>query len=112
MKTLIQLLGVGLMVYGIYFLGQNIFFTTRVPYYYWYSGIAATGSAISMLLGMMTVAFAGNELKTIGWFLIGLGVALIFISGRIVLQPTSLWEFFLGFVCIIGGYKMFTLKRI
>ncbi len=111
MKTLMQLLGVGLMIYGIYFLGQNIFFTTRVGYY-WYSGIAATGSAVSMLLGMMTLAFAGHELKTIGWFLIGLGVALIFISGRIVLAPTSLWDFFLGFICIIGGYKMFTLKRL
>jgi hypothetical protein len=106
-----KLIGIGLIVIGIYFLGQNIIFTSR-PSPYWYTNLAADACVISMLSGLLLVFFGRSVFRSIGWFLIAAAVALVFVSGYIVIERTTLWEFFLSFTCIAGGYKLFTTGNL
>lgn len=106
-----KLMGIGLILIGVYFLGQNIVFTSR-PSPYWYTNLAADACVITMLSGMLITFFAGSTFRPVGWFLIATGIALVFISGYVVLEPTTLWEFFISFMCIAGGYKLMTTGRI
>jgi hypothetical protein len=75
MGFLLRIVGFGLLILGIYLVGENIFFTTNVyPY----------------------------------WTAVAVGIMAIFISSRAILNPTSLWQFFLSLICIASGYKMLT----
>ncbi|MGB3205652.1 MAG: hypothetical protein WBB28_11745 [Crinalium sp.] len=111
MRFLNKLIGLALILLGIYFLGQNIIFTTHT-YGYWWRNIPAGGSVISILAGILILLLAGREARDTGWILVGLGIVLVFLSGGVVLQPTSLWTFFLSFFSMIGGYKLLTRGRL
>ena len=52
MRTILRLIGLGLLLVGIYFLGQNIYFSTN-PYPYWWRGIAANASILSLTIGVL-----------------------------------------------------------
>ena len=105
MRFLSFLVGCILMVLAIYLLGKNIIFTTNIYPYFW-RGIAADGSVLSLTLGVIGLfSFPGN-LKSLGWVLIGLGILLVFVSSRAILNPTSLWEFFLSVVSFVAGYQL------
>lgn len=111
MRFLIQLIGLALLLLGVYFLGKNIFFTTNVGPYWW-RGIAADTSIIFLTLGilMLTLLPLGS-LKQFGWVFVVIGIICIFISSRAVLNPTSLWEFFLA-MCSMGyGYRLLSTGR-
>ena len=105
MQFLTKLIGLALLLVGIYFLGQNIIFTTHTAYYWW-RDIPAAGSVVALLGGILILLFAGRGVRQTGWVLIGLGIVLVFLSGGVVLKPTSLWTFFLSFVSLIGGYRL------
>ena len=94
----------------IYFLGHNIIFTTNV-YPYWWRGIAADASILALMSGITTLIFAPSSARDLGWILVVLAVVLIFLSSRAILNPTSLWEFFLSFTMIVGGYRLLTTGR-
>jgi hypothetical protein len=47
-------------------------------------------------------------MKDLGWTAVAVGIMAIFISSRAILNPTSLWQFFLSLICIASGYKMLT----
>jgi hypothetical protein len=106
-QLLTKLIGLALMLVGIYFLGQNIIFTTQVAPYWW-RDIPAASSVIAILSGILILLFARPGTRNTGWILVGLGIVLVFLSGGVVLKPTSLWTFFLAFVSLIGGYRLFT----
>jgi len=50
-------------------------------------------------------------LRSFGWLLILAGIVLVFMSSRAILNPTSLWEFFISVVSIVAGYRMLTARR-
>jgi hypothetical protein len=52
MRFLFKLLGLILLLAGVYFLGQNIYFSTNV-YPYWWRGIAADGSILFLTSGIL-----------------------------------------------------------
>jgi hypothetical protein len=106
-----KLVGVALVLVGIYFLGQNIFFTSRASVW-WYTDIAADACVISMIAGLALLFFGGSDWRNPAYGLIVVSIALVFVSGYVVLQPTSLWEFFISFACIIAGGKLITTGRI
>jgi hypothetical protein len=106
MKGLVsKLLGLGLIIIGIYWLSQGILFTTRTAYYWWQT-IPATGSVILFLAGLWMLFNGGRRNSNRAWILIGGAIALIFMSGGIVIRPTSLWDFLIGFSALFGGYKL------
>ncbi len=111
MRTFVKLVGFGLLMFSIYLLGHNIFFTTNV-YPYWWRGIAADVSVLCVALGVLSLVFLPDEFKEIGWVSTAVGILLVFASSRALLNPTSLWEFFLSFTVMAVGYKMFSTGRI
>jgi hypothetical protein len=111
MRFLATIIGIGLMFVGVYFLGKNIFFTTNL-YPYWFRGIAADLSVLALTTGVGTLFFLPRSLKFIGWILIIIGIIAVFLSSRAILNPTSLWQFFLSLISFTAGYQLFTTGKI
>ena len=78
MRLLIQLVGLTLVIVGIYLLGQNIYFITEGSPYWW-RGVAADGSILFLTMP--------REGKFLGAGAIA--ILLVFMSSRAVLQPTT-----------------------
>ncbi len=106
-----KLLGILLFVIGVYFLGQNIIIaTTYSPY--WWRDIPAAASVLTIMCGMLSLLFFRHIVGNLGWILLIIGVILVFLSGGIILKPTSLWEFFIAFAALAGGLQLITQGRI
>ncbi len=101
--------GLALIIASIYFLGQNIIFTTH--YYLWQS-ISATGSVLAIMLGIGSLTLWRETVGNFGWILIGMGIVLVFLSGGVILQPTSLWTFCVSMMAFTSGYQLLTRGRI
>ena len=97
-------LGGALLIGGLYVLGKDIVFTTRLAPGFW-SGIAALGSVLSLVGGVLLL-FGAKDTKNLGWVGIAVGVVLVFAGSRAVLNPVSLWQFLVAFACMAGGYKL------
>ena len=91
-----RLLGIALLILGIYFLGQNIIFATRYSPYFW-RDVPAGASVLAIMSGVISLLFFSRQTGNLGWVLLGIGVVLVFLSGGVILKPTSLWSFFIAF---------------
>ncbi|NJM98257.1 MAG: hypothetical protein HC800_14850 [Phormidesmis sp. RL_2_1] len=111
MRTFVKLIGFCLLMFSIYLLGHNIVFTTNVSPYWW-RGIAADGSILFLAIGVLSLVFLPDAFKEIGWVSTAVGILLVFMSSRAILNPTSLWEFFLAFMVMAVGYKLFSTGRV
>lgn len=111
MRFFLKLLGLALVIGGVYFLGQNIIFTTQIARYWW-RDISAAGSVLSIVGGIISLIFFGEQTRGWGWLLIIVGIVLVFISGNVLLRPTSLWYFFVSFALLISGLKLITTGRL
>jgi ABC-type transport system involved in multi-copper enzyme maturation permease subunit len=100
--------GLALILLGIYFLGSNIIFTTHA--YPWWRGVAADLSVISLGLGVLVLIFLPSSLKSYGWLGVITGILCVFLSSRAILNPTSLWQFFVALMAIGFGYKLLTTR--
>jgi hypothetical protein len=109
MRLLTPLIGFALMIFGLYFLGQNIFFTTYASP--WWRGVAANMSVLSLTAGVFMLVFLPSEGKVLGWVAIAFGILCVFASSRAILNPTSLWQFVISLMAMGYGYKMLTTRR-
>jgi hypothetical protein len=109
MRAFNFLLGLALIVLGIYFLGKNIIFTTYA--YPWWRGIAADMSVISLCIGVFALVFLPPSLRSLGWVAVAFGIVCVFASSRAILNPTSLWQFFLSLMAMGFGYKLLSRRR-
>ena len=109
-RLIFFLLGIGLIILGIYFLGNNIIFTTNA-YPYWWRGIAADGSILFLTGGVIGLFFLPKEINFLGWGGIIIGIILVFMSSRVILNPTSLWKLFISLVAIVEGYTLLSKGR-
>ena len=107
---MLKFIGLILLLVGIYFLGQNILFTTSYSYFS-YGRLPAFGSVLSIIAGTVCLVFFRRETGNFGWVLLGIGIVLVFLSGGVILKPTSLWNFFVGFTALAGGYQLLTRGR-
>ena len=105
------ILGWALIIGSIYFLGQNIVFTTHY-YYDWWHKTAATVSVIALLAGISSLTIWRREMESFGWIFIGVGIVCIFLSSGVILQPTSLWTFFVSMFAFFSGYQLLTKGRV
>ncbi len=108
---LFKLIGLILLLVGVYFLGQNIIFTTQYSPYFW-RDIPAAASVLALIGGMISLLLFPRETGSLGWILLIIGCVLVFLSGGVVLRPTSLWTFFVAFAALIGGFKLLTEGRV
>jgi hypothetical protein len=111
MRLLFRLIGLALLLLGVYFLGQNIYFTTNV-YPYWWRGIAADTSILFLTAGVLMFFVLPVRDKLLSGVVISIGIILIFASSRAILNPTSLWQFVLSLASFVGGYQLFTTGRL
>ncbi len=106
-----RLIGVLLLLVGLYFLGQNIIFSTMIyPPFFWRS-LPALGSALAIAAGVVCLIFYPRQTGSWGWVLLVGGVVIVFISGGVMLRPTSLWNFFIGLTTLAVGFKLVTNRR-
>jgi hypothetical protein len=110
-----KLLGTALFIIGVYFLGQDIIFTSS--YYphawpYFWRDIPAGGSVLAIMGGVICLLFFPRQTGTFGWILLGFGVVLVFLSGGVILKPTSLWKFFVSFIALASGVQLITQGRV
>ena len=110
-RFLSQLVGFALLLAGVYFLGQNIIFTTQAAGYWW-KAIPATGSILMVLAGVFFLASDRSSNREIGWILLGLGIVLAFLGGGVIVKPTSLWTFVVSALAFVTGYKFVTTGRL
>jgi hypothetical protein len=103
------IIGLALIVASIYFLGENIIFTT---YYSWWHRTSATGSVLALMAGICSLTFWRREMGNFGWIFIALGIILVFLSGGVILQPTSLWKFCISMLAFASGYQLLTRGKI
>lgn len=106
-RLLIKLIGLILLIAGIYFLGQNIVFTTGYSPYFW-RDVPAAASVLSIMGGVISLLFFQRSVGNFGWVLLIFGIILVFLSGGVVLRPTSLWTFFVAFTALVGGFQLIT----
>lgn len=111
MRLLARLIGLGLLLLGIYFLGQNIYFSNNV-YPYWWRGVAADTSILFLTAGVMLFFILPRENKSWAGWAIAIGIIAVFISSKAILQPTSLWQFVISLASFVGGYQLFTTGRL
>ena len=111
MRLLTRLIGLGLLFLGIYFLGQNIYFTNNV-YPYWWRGVAADTSIFFLTGGVLMFFVLPRGNKSLAGIAIAIGIVAVFVSSKAILQHTSLWQFVLSLACFIGGYNLFTTGRL
>jgi len=110
MRAFLRLIGFGLLIFGIYFLGQNIVFTTH-SYGYWWRGIAANVSILAIVAGVLMLIYLPRRDRNLGWIPLIFGIVIVFFNGQAVLNPTSLWQFLISFISIALGYRMLTTGR-
>ncbi len=106
-----QLFGLLLLLAGMYFLGQNIVFSTYYSPYFW-RNLPALGSVLAIMGGVTSLLFFRRQTGGLGWGLLIFGIVLVFLSGGVVLKPTSLWSFMIAFAALISGFKLMTEGRL
>jgi hypothetical protein len=111
MSLLKSLLGIALIVVGLYSVGQDIIFTTQSSYNSWQK-IPAAGSVIFSLSGLWVILNAAKSDKFWGWILIVFGIVCIFMSSGVILRPVSLWNLLVAFTCLFGGIKLMTSRTM
>jgi len=110
MRFLVQLLGFALILLGVYFLGRNIIFTTNAYPYFW-RGLSADLSIFCLVLGVLWLVIVPVGAKNLGWIFVIAGIVFVFGSSRAILNPTSLWQFFISFAAMTLGYRMLATGR-
>jgi hypothetical protein len=105
-----KLIGVLFLVAGIYFLGQNVIFSTYYSPFFW-RNLPALGSVLAIMGGVISLIFFPRQTGGLGWILLVAGIIVVFLSGGVFLKPTSLWNFLIAFGAIAVGYKLFFTHR-
>ncbi|MDX2230451.1 MAG: hypothetical protein NW220_12490 [Leptolyngbyaceae cyanobacterium bins.349] len=105
-----KVIGILFLLAGIYFLGQNIVFSTYYAPFFW-RNLPAMGSVLAIVSGIVSLIWFPRQTGSLGWILIIVGILLVFLSGGVLLKPTSLWSFFISFTAIAAGSKLLLTRR-
>ncbi len=106
-----SILGLALIIVSVYFLGDQIWFSSYV-YYSWWQQTSATASVLAIMLGVASLTFWRQTMGNFGWLFIAIGIILVFLSGGVILRPTSLWYFLISTLAFASGYQLLTRGRI
>ncbi|MFO7031751.1 hypothetical protein B9T07_17660 [Limnospira fusiformis CCALA 023] len=105
MKIITPLVGLALVLLGIYFLGQNIIVATRFSLNL-FGSMSTAGSVLLMVSGLVALISFPRETGNLGWILLSLGIILVFLHARIILRPSSLLTFLLSISSILVGCNL------
>lgn len=111
---LASLLGLGLILLGLYFLRENVFFTTQTtqlyPYPDWWKGVVSS-SILALTGGVVGLFILPRDMKSLAWIPIAFAVLFLFFSNRAAIRPTSLWQLFVSLASMLLGYQLITKGR-
>lgn len=110
-RLFIKLIGLILLVAGVYYLGQNVVFASSFYRYFWRS-IPAAASVLCLMGGVITLIYFYRQAASLGWTLLITGIVLVFLSGGVFLRPTTLWQFVVSFGALTVGFKLMTEGRV
>ncbi|MBS0015645.1 MAG: hypothetical protein KFF72_04640 [Arthrospira sp. SH-MAG29] len=105
MKIITPLVGLALVLLGIYFLGQNIIVATRLSLNL-FGSMSTAGSVLLMVSGLVALISFPRETGNLGWILLLLGIILVFLHARIILRPSSLLTLLLSISSILVGCNL------
>lgn len=112
MKLILQILGIALILVGLYFLWQNIFLTTEASPYWW-NGILADFSVLSLSLGLlMLVLIPFRGLRQTGSIFLVLGAICVYGSNRAIVNWASMSQLAITVFAIASGYLIFATGRL
>ncbi|MDB9375139.1 hypothetical protein [Nodularia sphaerocarpa] len=109
-RLLIKIIGLSLLLVGIYFFAQNIIFVSS--YYSFYQRFPATLSGLAIILGIFLLLFFRRETGNVGYFLLAIGLVLVFFNGRVFFKPTSLWNLLVALGALISGYQLLNTGKV
>ncbi len=112
------LIGIGCFIAGIYGIGRKVvlstgssgslFYSSRWDSWHgWWYGIAAAGTTLLAVAGLLGIVFLRGQARWIGGALLALSGILVVFSGRAVLLPTTLFEFLVSAFLMAIGVKLF-----
>ena len=96
-----KFIGLGLMLLGIGILSTNIYISVF---------FRSTPGVVLCIAGVIALNY-GREQRKWGWVLIGIGIALILVSG-VVIASISLFSILGSFACLAAGYQLFTSGKV
>lgn len=100
-----RIAGIILFVFGFWFIGQNIIISSSFSLFSW-QGVSAGGAVILMAIGVIG-AFTGNEEYLPGYIgSIIASIILVYVTGTIVIYPTSFAEVFIGTALMGVGLRL------
>jgi hypothetical protein len=106
-----RIFGLILFFGGFWFIGQNIVFSSRISFFSW-QGLAAGGSVALMVCGIVGFFFGSTSLRLASVAAIAASIIIIFLSGTVFIQPTSLAEVFLGLGAMGAGAALINNMNI
>ncbi len=95
-----KLTGSALMLAGFAFLNSSLIFS-----------LVASPLVVLGILGILTLNYGGSK-RHLGWVLIGSGVAIAVITGRIFLIPIVIGSIVAGLAAIAAGYQFLTIGKV
>jgi len=101
-RALIQGVGVAMLMASLYFIGDEISFSSR-----WW-GIPASSTVLCLGLGFW--GLFSRWPMALNALLIGAGVGLVFYNSHIWMNPVTLKELIIALSLAIGGLKLLTFR--
>ncbi|MEA5580298.1 hypothetical protein VB620_02965 [Nodularia harveyana UHCC-0300] len=110
-RLLIKVIGISLLIVGIYFFAKNIIFVSSY-YTIFYRRFPATLSGLAIISGIFSLFFFRRETGNLGWFLLAAGFILVFFSGGVFFRPTSLWNLLVALGSLVFGYQLLNTGKV
>ncbi|OYT72641.1 MAG: hypothetical protein CFK52_04285 [Chloracidobacterium sp. CP2_5A] len=109
------IVGIGCFIAGIYGIGGKVVLSTgggglyysRGSWHGWWYGIAAAGTVVLAVAGLLGLVLLRGQARWIGGALLALSGVLVAFSGRAILLPTTLFEFLVSAFLMAIGVKLF-----
>lgn len=113
-NSLIRLLGVLLFMLGIYLFVRDISIVNECQslFCYEWQNLAASGSVIACMGGVLSVFVFQRRTTTLGWLLLSLGVLLVYLSGGMLLKPIGMLTFIASFTAMAYGHQLMKRRRM
>jgi hypothetical protein len=105
-----KIAGVILIILGIYFLIQNIMLAKNITDNTAY--IAAVASTFTIMLAITCLLFFTNQVGSFGLTLLTTGAIMVFLSDGFLLQPSTMYNFFVAFVAFVTGFQLIRPSKI
>ncbi|MEM7593205.1 MAG: hypothetical protein AAF383_17115 [Cyanobacteria bacterium P01_A01_bin.83] len=75
-------------------------------------GVAADTSILFLTTGILMFFILPRGNKTLAGIVIQISIIAVFISIKVILKSTSLWQFVILLASFLGGYQLFTTGRL